>query len=155
MSSAFDTAWATEERPNESSGMSQDEMIAEFHRLDALVKEHGRRRAEIGQALSAIAESNKGTQKTVHLTSTGGQRIKVTFNDETVYATEEMMEVSKILGAETFDALFKTNIEFVAQKRNLNSFFNTVHPDEAIQTAKQMIKDATITKPKSPYVSVE
>lgn len=154
MSTAFDQAWATEERP-ESLSMSQDELITEFHRLDALVKESGSRRAEIGAALASIAKQNKSTQKTVHLKSTGGQKVKVQISDETEYITEELMEVSKILGAETFDTLFKTKIEFVAQKKNLNMFFNTVHPDEATQTAKQLIKDATITREKNPYVSVE
>lgn len=155
MSSAFDTAWATEERPTEAAGLSQDELIEEFHRLDAVVKESGRRRAEVGAAIAAIARDNKGTQNTVHLTSTGGQKLKVQFGSDTEYIAGEMVEVSKILGAETFDTLFKTKIEFTAQKRNLNTFFNTVHPDESIQTAKQMIKDAAVTKEKTPYVSVE
>lgn len=156
MSTAFDQAWATsEETETPQMGLSQDELIDEFHRLDALVKEHGKRRAEIGAALASIAKENKSTQNTVHLTSTGGQKVKVQISSETVYVTEELMEVSKILGAELFDTLFKTKIEFTAQKRNLNTFFNTVHPDEAIQTAKQLIKDATVTREKTPYVSVE
>lgn len=151
MSTAFDQAWAAVPQ----TGLSQDELITEFHRLDAIVKENGRRRAEVGAAIAAIARENKAAQNTVHLTSTGGQKLKVQFSSETEYVTEEMLEVSKILGAETFDTLFKTKIEFVPKKRNLTMFFNTVHPDEAIQTAKQMIKDATIIKEKSPYVSVE
>lgn len=155
MSSALEAAWATDERPTESPSMSQDELIAEFHKLDALVKEHGARRAEIGAAVASIARSNKGTQNTVHLQSTAGQKLKVQFNNETIYITDELMEVSAILGADVFDSLFKTKIEFTAQKKNLNNFFNTVHPDERVQTAKQMIKDATITKEKTPYVSVE
>lgn len=155
MSTIFDAAWATdEERPDQTS-MSQDDLITEFHRLDAIVKEGGSRRAEIGAALASIAKENKQNQNTVHLTSTGGQKLKVQFTNETVYVTEELMEVSKILGAEIFDSLFKTKIEFTAQKKNLNTFFNTVHPDERIQTAKQLIKDATVLREKTPYVSVE
>src|SRR5262245_14263711 len=57
--------------------------------------------------------------------------------------------------SERFDSLFKTKIEFVAKKRELNGFFNTVSSDEATENAKQIIKDATITKDKTPYVSVE
>lgn len=154
MSSALEAAWATEERPVETS-MSQDDLIAEFHRLDALVKESGSRRAEIGAALASIARENKANQNTVHLQSTGGHKVKVQFSNETVYVTEELMEVSNLLGAEVFDTLFKTKIEFTAQKKNLNTFFNTVHPDERMRTAKTMIKDATITREKTPYVSVE
>lgn len=153
MSTAFDEAWATTESPQ--LGLSRDELIVEFHRLDALVKEHGARRAEIGAAIAGIARENKATQNTVHLTGTGGQKLKVQFSSETEYVAEEMMEVSKLLGAETFDSLFETKIKFVPKKRNLTLFFNTVHPDEATETAKQMIKDATITRDKAPYVSVE
>lgn len=152
MSTAFDEAWATE---SPASGLSQDELITEFHRLDAIVKESGAKRAEIGAALAGIARENKATQNTVHLTSTGGQKLKVQFGSETEYVTEEMMEVSKLLGAEVFDGLFETKIKFVPKKRNLTMFFNTVHPDEATQTAKRMIQDATLTREKSPYVSVE
>jgi len=153
MSTSFNAAWAKEERPAES-GMSQDDLIAEFSRLDALVKEHGSRRREIGMALAGIAFENKGTQNTVHLQSSGGQKVDVQFGSETSYVTDEMMEVSKMLGSEQFDQIFETKIEFKAKAKALKMFLNTVFPDEKIETAKQMIVDATIKKDKTPYVSV-
>lgn len=152
MSTAFDEAWA-EVKPR--SGLSQDELIKEFHRLDAIVKESGAQRAEVGAAIATIAKENKANQNTVHLKSTGGQKLKVQFSTETDYITEELMEVSKLLGAEVFDMLFETKIKFVPKKRNLTMFVNTIHSSEAAETAKQMIKEAAVTREKSPYVSVE
>ena len=154
MSTSFNAAWATEEERPAESGMSQDDLIAEFSRLDALVKEHGTRRREIGMALAGIAFENKGTQNTVHLQSSGGQKVDVSFGTETSYVTDEMLEVSKMLGSEQFDQIFETKIEFKAKAKALKMFLNTVFPDEKIETAKQMIVDATIKKDKTPYVSV-
>lgn len=154
MSTSFDTAWATEEERPAESGMSQDDLIAEFSRLDALVKEHGSRRREIGMALAGIAFENKGTQNTVHLQSRAGQKVDVQFGTETSYVTGEMLEVSKMLGSEKFDQIFETRIEFKARAKALKMFLNTVFPDEKIETAKKMIVDATIKKDKTPYVWV-
>jgi len=154
MSTAFDRAWAAEdERPTEIS-MSQDDLIAEFHRLDALVKDHGARRREIGMHLAGIAFENKRDQNTVHLESTGGQRIKVEFGIDYEYETEQMMTAADLLGKDVFDSLFKTKVEFVPKKRELKKFMNTVASDEATKTAKQIIVDATNAKDKTPYVSV-
>ena len=153
MSSALEQAWAADERPNKPS-MSQDDLIAEFHRLDALIKEQGAQRREIGMQLAGIAFDNKAEQNTVHLVSTGGQRIKVEFGIDYEYETEQMMTASDLLGKETFDSLFKVKVEFVPKKRELKKFMNTVASDEATKTAKQIIADATIAKDKTPYVSV-
>lgn len=155
MSSAFDTAWAADERPAEQPSMSRDELITEFHRLDAIVKENGSRRREIGIQLAGIAFENKRTQNTVHLESTGGQKIKVEFGVDYEYETEQMMTAADLLGKERFDSLFKTEIKFVPKRRELKNFLNTVSSDEQVETAKQIIQDATITKDKSPYVSIE
>lgn len=156
MSSAFDTAWATdEERPAPQPSMSRDELIAEFHRLDAIVKDNGSRRREIGMQLAGIAFENKKTQNTVHLQSTDGRKIKVEFGIDYEYETEQMVTAADLMGKDKFDSLFKTKIEFVPKKRELKTFLNTVSSDERVETAKKIIQDATITKDKSPYVSVE
>lgn len=157
MATVFDEAWATEERPEEISdlsGMSQDELIKEFHRAANLATKYSALRRDVGMALAGIAHQKKGSQNTVHLQSSAGQKVDVQFGTETVYVTEEMMEVSKMLGAEQFDQLFDTKIEFKAKRKALKLFLNTVFPDEAKETAKQMIVDATMTKDKTPYVSI-
>jgi hypothetical protein len=151
---SFDTAWATEEERPAESGMSQDDLIAEFVRLDALVKEHGKRRGEIGAALAGIAAENKGTQNTVRLESTGGQRLKVEFRSDYEFDNDQMFAAADLLGKDAFDNLFGTSITFTAKKRNLNAFLNTVPSDEKTRTAKQIIQDAMHKKDKTPYVSV-
>lgn len=153
MSTAFDQAWAADERPAQS-GMSQDDLIAEFARLDALVKEHGARRREIGAALADIALENKGNQNTVRLESTDGQRIKVEFGIDYEFDNEQMFTAADLLGKDAFDDLFTTSVKFTAKKRNLNGFLNTVPSDERTKTAKQIIQDAMHKKDKTPSVSV-
>lgn len=155
MSIAFDQAWATEEERPETPSMSQDELIKEFHRLDALVKKYGSGRRTIGAQLTMIAQGNKKDQNTVHLQSTGGQKIKVEFGIDYDYETEQMLTAADLLGKDVFDSLFKTRLEFTPKKRELKKFMNTVSSDERTESAKQIITDATIEKPKTPYVSVE
>lgn len=152
--SALEQAWAAEETRPTGSGMSQNELIAEFKRLDAIVKESGAARREIGMALAGIAFEKKGDQNTVHLEGVGG-RVKVQFDTETEYDVDQMTVVQDLLGNERFDELFKTKLDFVAKKRELKRFMNTVWPDEKLETAKKVIQDATHTRDKSPYVSVE
>jgi hypothetical protein len=114
----------------------------------------GAERRDIGLQIAGLAMESKGEQNTVHLTSTGGQRVKVEFGQTTDYDTGELVEVSKMLGSQ-FDELFDTKIEFKARKRALKVFLNTRFADEKTETAKQMIRDATITKDRAPYVTVE
>lgn len=156
MSTAFDLAWAEpEERPTDSAGgMSQDDLIVEYKRLDALVKEHGIRRKEIGMALAGIAFENKGNQNTVRLESSTGERIKVEFGIDYEFDNEQMFAAAELLGQDRFDELFKTEVKFTAKKRNLNGFLNTVPADERTKTAKEIIESAMQEKPKSPHVSV-
>src|SRR5689334_10366680 len=115
--SQLETAWAAEEIRPVESGMSQDELIAEFHRLDALVKDFGKQRREIGMALAGIAYGNRNTQNTVHLEGVGGRKVKVEFGSETEYDAELMKDVMNLLGGDRFDSLFKTKLEFIAKKR--------------------------------------
>ncbi len=148
--SALEQAWAAE-RPSRS----QDELITEYVRLDQIVKNAAFERKDIVSQLAGIALEEKGEQNTVHLTSTGGQSVKVEFGVDYSYDTQLMMDVAKLLGSERFDQLFKTKIEFVAFRRELKKFLNTVAADEATKTAKQIIKDATVEKVRSPSVTVE
>ena len=137
-----------------SHGMSQDELMAEFQRLDQIVKDAATERKDIAMALAGIAYEQKNTQNTVHLRSTGGLLVDVVFGTETEFVVEELLEVAGMLGKEQFDKLFNTKVEFTPRKRDLKMFMNTVFPDERIETAKKMIADATITKDKTPYVSL-
>jgi uncharacterized Zn finger protein len=150
MSTAFDEAWATDDRP----GYSQDELIQEFARLDALVKETAKQRKEISARLTEIALENKKNQNTVRLASTDGQQIKVEFGIDYEFENDQMFTAAELLGKDAFDELFKTEVKFTAKKRNLNGFLNTVPSDERTRTAKQIIQDAMHEKDKTPYVSM-
>lgn len=132
--------------------LSQDELIAEFVRLASRIREDNSRKAEIAAALASIAAINRRQIKTVHLVSTTGQKVDVVFGTETEYATKELMEVSNMLGPKKFDELFETSISFKAKKQALNVFLNTGFADERLETAKQMILEATIECDKQPYV---
>lgn len=154
----IDAEYGSSEEVAEKSvepSMSQDELITEFWRLDTLAKESYAAKNQIAMQLAAKAWEERDSQDTVHLQSTDGRKVKVVFGHDTEYVTAELMTVSEMLGREQFDELFESKIEFKPKKRALKLFMNTVAPDERIKTAKQMIKDATMVKPKSPYVSVE
>lgn len=141
--------------PQVDSSMSTDDLIAAFVRLDALYKETAASRADVGLQLAGKAFEQRDNQNTVHLSSSRGSRVKVEFGSEYEYDNAQMFTVAELLGKEQFDQLFDTRIIFKAKKRALNMFVNTIHPDEALNTGKQVIKDATTVKPKHPYVSVE
>jgi hypothetical protein len=155
MESVFNEVFGDEPPPPASSGMSQDELISRFAALDKLVKSASGERKDIGLQLAGLAWEEKLDQNTVHLTSTDGQRVKVVFGDETVYDVEMLRDVHNLLGTERFDELFTTEIKFTPKKRNLKMFLNTVASDEQVKTAKQIIQDATMVKPNTPWVSVE
>lgn len=144
-----------EARESERPSMSPDEMIARFIQLDALYKETAAARRDLSLQLAGLAFEQKQNQNTVHLASSNGSRIKVEFGIDYEYDNEQMFTASEVLGKERFDQLFDTRIEFKAKKRALNMFLNTVHADESAETAKEIIKDATKARDKTPYVSVE
>lgn len=136
---------------------SQDELIDEFTRLAELVREQGSRKAEVGAALASIAAIKRGTTKTVHLVSSTGKKLDVVFGTEFEYNTAELMEVSRLLkevDPKQFEELFEAAISFKPKKQALNVFLNTGFSDERLETAKQMIIDATLELDKAPYIKV-
>lgn len=137
------------------SSMSQDELISRFVQLDVLYKETTAARRDIGLQIAGLAFEQREDQNTVHLSSSQGSRVKVEFGNEHEYDNAQMFTLAEVLGKDQFDQLFDTKVEFKAKKRALNMFMNTIHPDERLNTGKQIIKDATTVKAKSPYISVE
>ncbi len=131
-----------------------ESLIHEFARLDSELREGYSRKRQIVSDLAGLAWEQRGSQNTVHLSAHDGMTIKVEFKSDTSYDAEQMRVVADLLGNQ-FDDLFKTKIEFVPQKRNLTKFLNTVSTEEKIQTAKELIQEATTTKQMSPYITVE
>lgn len=151
----LDTKELPPEAEEQIPSRSRSELVSEFVSVDERLKTLKNQRNELAMALAGIAWENKGESDTGHVAGTGGQRIKVVFGKEYSYETELMMDVMKLVGQEVFDSLFKTKIEFTAQKRALKMFLNTTWPEEAKETAKKIIGDATMVKTKSPYVTIE
>ncbi len=132
-----------------------DEMIAEFTDLCDKISELTERKRVVADKLAERAFSSRAGSNTVRLASTCGTRIKVQFRTKVEYDCDQIIPVVNLIGKDRFDALFKTKIEFTPQKRNLTDFLATVTSDEAIETAKQLIREATVETQQSPYVSLE
>lgn len=134
---------------------SQAELVSEFIAIDERLKELRAQREDLAMQLAGIAWENRTDQNTGRVAGMKGPGIKVVFGKTYSYDTDLMRDVVHLLGGEVFDSLFKTKIEFTAQKRALNKFMTTSWPEEERETAKKIIKDATITQDKRPYVTVE
>ncbi|HZS43521.1 MAG TPA: hypothetical protein VFC63_00345 [Blastocatellia bacterium] len=132
-----------------------DELIAEFTSLCDKISELSERKRIVADKLAERAFASRAGSNTVRLASTNGCKIKVQFRSKVEYDCDQLIPVVNLIGKDRFDALFKTKIEFTAQKRNLNDFLATVTSDEAIETAKQLIREATVETQQLPYVSLE
>jgi hypothetical protein len=131
-----------------------ERVMHEWAQVDAQSREAYTRKRELGAELAAFAEDKRETQNTVHLSAHDGLSLKVEFKHETIYDPAQMQAVAELLG-DKFDELFKTEIKFVPQRRNLTKFLNTVSTSEAVETAKGLIKEAATDKQLSPYISLE
>lgn len=145
---------AVQEQENDTRGMSQDEVIREYLRLDRVVKEAANQRAWAASILAQNAAQDRGNLKTVHVESADGQtRIKVEFKTEWKVTDQSEMEVVKeLLGPTRFKELFK--IEYVPRARAMQSFLATSSGDERFRAAKDIVKMFVIEQDKMPSVSV-
>jgi hypothetical protein len=149
----------TEEQPEVSesqppTGLSDDERIAEFLRLDTRIKELSIERREHASVLTEIAAAKRnGDQKTVHLQANNGSRVQVEFKTDWECVSADVETAKELLKDEKFNELFKTT--YTPKLRNLKSFLNTVYSDEAWETAKAIIKESVKEVDKTPYVSTE
>lgn len=137
------------------SGLSVDQMIREYIRLDKRVKEAAGERGAYHAALLERAELARNGQATVHLdTADEAQRIKVEFKSELSILDQSEVECAKeLLGDEKFGELFSTI--YKPKAKNLKTFLNSVSANEQIETARGIIKEFVKTVPKSPYLSIE
>jgi hypothetical protein len=140
--------------PASSSGMSTDEIIKEFIRLDTQIKELAYQRSEYQSALAQAAVDVRNGQKTVHLeTSDRKGRIKVEFKSGHVCDITELDCAKELLGDERFNEIFKT--EYTPKLLKLKTFLNTKSADERVETARGIIKAAVVEIEKTPWVAVE
>ncbi len=139
--------------PREPHGMSLDEAIHEFIRLEARRVEL---KQEIGDVLAVLlpeAFEIRGQQNTVRLTGQDGKQIKVEFKESHKCNSNELNLSREMLGDDKFEELFKT--EYSPRLRELRMFLSSKSTDERIETAKVIIKRGCIAVQRSPFVSIE
>jgi hypothetical protein len=140
--------------PTSSSGMSADEIIKEFIRLDTQIKDLAYQRSEYSSALNQMASERRNGQSTVHLeTADRKSRVKVEFKKGYNCDPMELECAKELLGDERFNEIFKT--EYQPRLQKLKTFLNTVSADERVETARGIIKAAVVEVEKTPYVSTE
>lgn len=143
-----------EEVAPDVSGLSVDQMIREYVRLDKRVKEAANERGAYHAALLEKAAEARNGQATVHMeTADESQRVKVEFKKRVLCDQVEIECAKELLSEEKFRELFK--VEYSPKSRNLKSFLNTVSADERIETAKGIIKEAVKEADGTPYLSIE
>lgn len=142
-----------EEAEMDTRGMSQDEVIREYLRLDQIVKEAATQRSWAASILAQTAARDRGALKTVHIESSDRQtRVKVEFGTQWKVTDASEMEVVKdLLGPTRFNELFK--VEYVPRARAMQSFLATSSGDEKFRTAKEIVKQIVVEQDKMPSVS--
>lgn len=144
-----------EEIAPDVSGLSVDQMIREYVRLDKKVKETALERGAYHAALLERAASARNGQNTVHLdTADETQRVKVEFKSELSILDQQEIECAKeLLGEPKFNELFSTT--YKPKAKNLKTFLNSVSANEKVETAREIIKEFVKTVDRTPYLSVE
>lgn len=137
------------------SGLSVDQMIREYVRLDKRVKEAASERGAYHAALLERAAMARNGQNTVHLeTADESQRIKVEFKSDLSVLDQTEIECAKdLLGDEKFGELFA--IIYKPKAKNLKTFLNSVSANEKVETARQIINEFVKPVNKTPYLSIE
>ena len=154
MSFSMDDEEQEEPQPSKGfTGLSRDERIKEFLRLDAQIKELSYERRGHASALIEAAAEERNGQKTVHLQGSNGARVAVEFKSAWECNTEEVEVAKELLQDQQFNSLFKTT--YTPRVRELKKFMNTVYSDEAWEVAKQIIKEHVKEVDASPYVCAE
>lgn len=134
---------------------SLEDAIREFIAADTRVKEAASERQWPASIIAQHAAEERNGQKSVHMeTADRKQKVKVEFKTELQVADDSQMEaVRQLLGDERFFELFKLRYE--PRAKNLKIFLNTGSTSEAVQTAKEIIRESVKDVEKTPYVSTE
>lgn len=144
----FDTPKATE-----THGMSLDEAIHEFIRLEARQAELKQEKAKVLEILLPEAFEVRGQANVARLQSNDGKQIKVEFKSAFKCDTNTLNTARELLGDDKFEELFKT--EYSPRLREMKMFLASKSADERIETAKGIIREGVTTVERSPYVTLE
>lgn len=144
----------SESPPQSLSGMSDDQIIREFIRLDQAIKDLAYQRSEFSGALAQKAIDVRNGQSTVHMeTSDRSNKVKVEFRKGWECDHLEIECARELLMDERFREIF--NITYTPKVAKLRTFLNTKSSDERVEMARQTILNAVKEVEKSPYVSTE
>lgn len=144
-----------EERPEiKAHGMSLEEAIQEYIRIDLRYQELAEEKKRCLEVLLSEAVEVRGQTNTARLDNhDGSKQIKVQFGVDYKCDVDGLNEVKEMIGDDKFDGLFKT--EYTARLKALKPFLSTKSTDELIETAKDKIKEVVTKVPKSPQVTIE
>lgn len=149
-----DTLITRPETASEPHGMSLDEAINEFIRIEA-------RKAELKQEMNNVlavllpeAFECRGAANVARLGSHDGKKvIKVEFKEAQKCDVNHLNQAREMIGDDQFEKLFKT--EYAPRLREMKMFLASKSADERIETAKQIIREGVQTVQRSPYVTIE
>lgn len=134
--------------------MSLEDAIREFIRIDARYQELGAEKRRALEILLPAAFDVRGQSNTTRLASSDQKsQLKVEFGVNYKCETDRLNTVKDLLGDDVFESLFK--VEYTPKLKNLKPFLATKSTDESIETAKEIIREAVTTTPKSPQITIE
>jgi hypothetical protein len=146
-----------EQRPGPGdlqSSMSLEDAIHEYVTVDARYQELALRKKRALEVLLPAAFEVRGQANVTRLTSSDQKtQIKVEFGENYKCEVDRLNTVKDLIGDDVFEGLFKT--EYSPRLRTLKPFLASKSTDERIETAKNIIREAVKTTPKSPQVTIE
>lgn len=137
-----------------STGMSLEDAIHEFIRIDKRYQELALEKRRALDVLLPAAFEVRGQSNTARLSSSDqSSQLKVEFGVNYKCEADRLNTVKDLVGDDVFESLFKT--EYSPRLRALKPFLATKSTDERIETAKTVIREAVTTTEKSPQITIE
>jgi len=143
-----------QEAEQQTYGMSLEQAIVEFVRIQDRYAELAEEKKRILEVLIPAANEAKGQTKTARLSNHNRSVVlKADFSSNVTCNTDALNQVKEIVGDDVFDDLFKT--EYTPKLKTLKPFMAERSTDERIETAKLEIAKAIKTSPTPPRFTVE
>ena len=135
-------------------GMSLEEAIREFVRIDARYSELSEEKKRALEILVPAAFEVRGTTSTTRLdTSDRKTQLKVEFKTVFKCDTDRLNTVKELIGDDFFEEIFKT--EYAPKLKTLRPFLASKSSDERVETAKAIIREACKEVELSPRITIE
>lgn len=137
-----------------STGMSLEDAIHEFIRIDKRYQELAIEKRRALEVLLPAAFDVRGQSNTARLSSSDqSSQLRVEFGVNYKCEVDRLNTVKDLVGDDVFESLFKT--EYSPRLRALKPFLSTKSTDERIESAKEVIREAVTTTEKSPQITIE